>query len=363
MSALTLEEVLYVSRFYSQNTETRKLYNAIREKTIGISDYNAIYKMTQHTKIAEYIYIGNRSHKIYFNLSDAIIEVSENNVLLYIKEISIYILFANKLEYTGLNTYIVNNTIPDSNDLWSKGVEIPYSPYQIILSTQKQKMMFRGLGDEQDIQLVRKFCEELFKCDTTAHDKEITVNMTVNNLQEVKNSIEKLDKFLRQNSSFKPNSRVDILPPIIETISRFGVDIDYTSNYVGTKVRPDTDGLDLLKLLKYGFPETITIINNITTNNTITNSGDNVNISPIYSGNGNTVNSSIKVINPKEKIAKEWIGKNLPNDGDSTSEIYNRYKIENPNRVIASKIFNSIMKDNGYENIRDKKSIHRWYKI
>lgn len=356
---MNTEEISYVGSFFGRE---KKLYDIIKEKTIGETKIGALFKMTQNLYLTQLLYVGRKTHKSYFYLSDAIFEINENNVLLYIKEIDIYILFSNKTDFNNLNIAIYDVLIPNKNDIPKNTEEITYSPYQIVLSSQKQKMVFRGIGDDNDLQMARKFCEELFGCDTleasTEHEKEITVNMTVDNLQEVKNRVEKLDIFLRKNSSFRPISRMDIYPPRTESICG----LDYTANYIGLNARPDANGIALLNSLKYGFPETVNI--NITNNNinNITNNGNGVNIAPISGGQNNCANLTNKVVNTKEKVAREWVSRNLPNDGDSTTETHNRYKTENAGNTLSIKSFNNIIKENGYENARRSDTLHRWYK-
>lgn len=350
MSRLTSREIREASYFCDKYPP---LYEAILNRTVGTLNVCAIYQMADNYRVTATIYQSSFQFRAYFHLSDAIGEINEDNVLFKVAELEIFILFDDIKEYKSFMERVYGATIPGS--LMDPIYKIyPFSPYQIVLLNQKQKIVLKAFGDDDSIQAVIEYCQELFKCGTITKQmdnyKEITVQTMVDNFQEVRNSVEKLNDYLGKNSGTKNVKNVNIVAPRPEVAGN----MNYTSSFIGNSIYPEMPGYDVVSILKSKLVDPVNIIvvngNNATIN---LNSGNSIT---------NTTNIIKENKNSSEKLTKEWIIKNAPKDGDSTTETFDKYKLEMKGQSLSLKKFTAAMREAGYENIRRNGPTHKWYK-
>jgi len=72
--------------------------------------------------------------------------------------------------------------------------------------------------------------------------------------------------------------------------------------------------------------------------------------------NINTIKN--KLHDDKKKFVDEWVGNNLPNTGDLTSDYYNKYKSEcDKNLQLTIQKFTKCVTDFGYYKLHEKKEL------
>lgn len=343
MSIITssnIQEVLEFSQKYD------KLYNKIMKVDPNIS-LNTLYKVSNHHIIADNIFSTDITCNRYFNFIEAFTELDDTRILVNIEELDMYLIFTDILEYSKMMERIYSNIIRDD---WSKQFyplekEPNCSPYQIILSNQKQKIVFLVNGNTDDINDIRKHCLDLFKCDNEITNgkkyKEITVQLHTANLNESIALITKLKDYLRaRNASLM--KRVDILP--VEDINFNNK--RYYYSFIGKTLENDKE-FDFKKVLKY-LPE------DRMTNLTINVNG-NLHIGNIINNNNNDPEKR------RHDEAYNWVANNLPNVGTSSKDFYDSYKTYLNGRIVISPYkFNKIVVSFGYENKKGTNGIHKW---
>jgi hypothetical protein len=346
---MNCNKLINMAEISAKNTE---LYDMIFADTVDSLKMETFYKMTQNEKLVYQIYKANDINgkklcKKYNELNNAINSITNQNILLSIGNIGIYLIFDNVNDYTNMmNRFIVDEF---SKSLYPhlKDVSMLLEPYQIILETQKQKIVFLiTKGDNEDIKFIRNYCKIIFGVDTilteTKDLKQIIVQLTVNNFQQSLESVNVL-----KNSLYSQHEdmidRVSIDTPFCGGKSN----IKYSKVYVGN----DSNNMSPEQLLI--FNPTI-IVNNIV----------NININANTVINGNNIINNNTNMTPKEtrsNIAKNWISANLPSSGSSSRDFYNKYKNEIENGHISVSEFTNVVKEYGYINLKSD-GIHRWFK-
>jgi hypothetical protein len=308
-----------------------ELYNKILCDIPNIS-INSLYKMIEHKVLTIIIFNSGVNCNKYFNLVEALSKLDNTHILIFIEELELYLTFVDihkcskMLDRVCFNkTYIAKiekefNAVPTC------------SPYQIVLSNQRQKLTFTITGNDEDIKEVRKCCRDLFKCDTEINDyrfngnkkyNEITVQLMADNLKESANLVEELKDYLHTINPIL-RKRVDIYPmdDIIYDNKRY-----YLSFLGKTLEKENTFCFDFSyydKILKY-MPE------------------------------DNFEHKMMNEITQKRNVLK-WLSTNLPKDGDLIDVVYLCYK-NTPNSNITDLMFNNIIISLGY----CKKKVNNMY--
>lgn len=323
-----IEIIREVAGFCEKEVE---LYNKILCDIPNVS-INSLHKMIKHKVLTFIIFNSGVKCNKYFNFAETLSKLDNTHILIFIEELELYLTFIDINKCSKLldmlcfnKTYIAKieknfNSIPIC------------SPYQIVLSNQRQKFTFMITGSDEDIKEVRKYCCDLFKCDTEINDyrfddnkkyNEITVQLIIDNLKESASLIEELKDYLYLNNPVL-RKRVDIylMDDIIYDNKR------YYLSFLGKTIEKETtlcfDFSYYDKILKYT-PE------------------------------DNLEHKMMNEITQKRNVLK-WLSVNLPKDGDLIDVVYLCYK-NTPNANITAVMFNNIIISLGYY----KKKVNNMY--
>lgn len=350
MNTVSLNEIVEIVEFFKKY---EKLYNNIMKISANVS-LNTLHKITKNLLIADKVFSTDIECDRYFNFVEAFSELDDTRILVNIEELDMYLIFTNIEAYSKMMKRIYDIIIDQiETQNCSIRTELNFTPYQIVLSNQKQKIVFLINGsNDNDIDDIRKHCFDLFKCDTEItygkKYKEITVQLLTANLNESKILITQLNDYLRARNALLMN-RVDILP--------IG-DMSYNNKrYYSSFIGKMTDIKQLSAIIDYDFARDLKYLpenRSITLNVNVNGNGN------VYIGN-NMVNNNGSYEERRQDDALTWISANLPKNGDSSKDFYDFYKLSlNGKNPLSVYKFNKIVVSFGYENKKTSDNIHRW---
>lgn len=307
----------------------------------------SLYKISQNAPLANLLFCSTVKARRYFELEHAIAKLNNHNILIGIDEVSIYLLFDNLTNYLNFMTKVYDAIIHDP--IHGKNTECEgasFSPRQIILSFQSQKIIFRINGTPEDIELARKYCEELFgvKVVITTDDgqKLINIAIIIENLDKIAENIMKIQRYI--------NTKDDDLTRRIAMHAPREFTIDGKLYIMPIVTNEDHDKrFDIVGYLGR-IPDAV-VVNVITVNNTI--NGDN-----------GKINNMCSIKNKKsddDEPVKKWITDFMEVydvDEIESQKLYDTYKSDNPNGVSQIK-FSKIMTEMGYKKTRDH-GVRKW---
>lgn len=275
-------------------------------------------------------------------LNKILLEKKEGDILLYIEDISKYILFNNFADYKGFIQSIADD----------KGIK---TCYQIVLTNEKQKAVLSYSNNSENIEkdleelsnLIRKHLKSESKITYSELHQKHQIILTdciaenyYNNYKfyhDLKSHISNKPEIVNNLGVFDPQHNDNIVKYIYEIITQSNGkssrhDIDYYTNLVSIPNK------------NQNYPPMIFITNNI--NNS-------------FNGNNNT--NIISKKEDKNSLATKWIKNNPPNDKEFTQEYYDKYLAEIKVNCLGINKFSIIIKNLGYENIKNGKR-HIWIK-
>jgi hypothetical protein len=346
---LNTTEIIQIAAFTDNNP---KLYKTITSATIGEAPIHTLYKMSQNLMTTYKVYEERFDCKRYFNISDAVFHLNRDNILVIIQEIGVYLLFDDIDKYNTLANSIVS-TINDYDNHDYK--DSTFSPYQILLKDQHQKIIFfaKNVNDE-DVTNIKTICEKKFntKILVLKADNHIEFTFQTNIIaQSFNDTVSKFNELSENITKYHAELSDKIqLPPVSKT----AIGNEYIKYYVGN-INQQQMIYDLKELLKY-IPSSGNNIN-ITFNN---NNGNGNFTTGDHNGDNNTTYKTS--FDEKKLVATEkWINSNLPEENAGVSAYYDRCKLELDNMITSNIKFNSILRDLGYEQHR-KNNICYWKK-
>lgn len=351
-----------------------KLYSAIVSATSDNVNLLSLYKMTNHEVIVNQIFSPDVKCDRYYMLSNALSKMNEDRVLIRIGQIDLYILFDRDDRYKFLLNRIYDWVIPsDIKTSVGTGIAIEFSQYQLILTIQKQKIIFLITASDKDIEATRKYCKELFGCETILtcdkDTKQITICIDVDSFALVEAEISKLEKYIDKIDS-ELYDRIRIRK--LREMEHDGK--SYTIAMV--KIGDQDKLLDIIKYLGSA-PDKFIVnnITNITVNNVnnVNNSNNTLNnsnmITDIY-GNDIDINQQIKKKGKGYLVSDEalkWVEdahKNKMIDKSSTHDLYLKYrdeKVAEDKKCLREGPFGDLIILKGYHRDRRGDGTTRWY--
>lgn len=323
---------------------------------VGIVDstFDFMIKINNNRRITDMVFNPKFNCKRYITFDDATKNAKKCTIVTYVNEIGVYCLFDNIDDFnifmSNISEYTRNN-----------GPII--TTYQVVFADQVQKITFYMIGgNDEEIENIKFKCENHFNTQVAINkDKEehiITINKEVNGISGIQNEVDKLKDNILAHDNMKIN-----LGKIIESNPNY---IMHNIDHIG-----EWNGVYDNNMLKYNVTNNNTplfvIVNNINTiNNNVTNNiTNNVNSSV----NNNNNNNSTKIVymsvtERKHDMASKWVALNLPVDGISTVEYYNKYKTETDKEIgyIGLNGISKIVRRYSYKNKKDTDKIHKWKK-
>lgn len=269
----------------------------------------------------------------YYNLRAALNSLIASDILVCIKQLDAYIKFENVEDYRDFirNIHLKMDLDPDMYK--KEEIITAFTPYQIVLANQTQKVVFLATGNDEDIKAVLEKCKEVFRQEVIILEgennvKEITVQLSVDNLKMAEERINDLHSRLVDEET-GIHERVDIKMPRIEKLD----EKQYIRCLLAVNEKTLIDSLKNVRDLY--------IINN--------------------NGNNYQVLCDLPVINVDNRLArtKEWIGEQSIEAKTSTSEMYENYKdhIKKENFTPMNRCdFNKIVEET--HDCKNKKSRH-----
>jgi len=260
----------------------------------------------------------------YAELAEALWNLKGDSILIYFAEINLYGIFTNDAYLNFCRN--INGKIEDEelNTI---------SVYQLVMSGKKQKLVFMCT----DIDYTRKMCDYARDCfgeAASSTKKQITVNISCNDENEITSAYNKLYNYVREKKDFQcceSMKQVQLLQKFQHDYREY----EFSDSIAASNFE------ELTKILK-----SVSVVQ-----------GD---IHIIINNNGVIGNNNVVTINNKD-TAKNWIRENPPAEREKTTEYYKRYSsaIKNP---VADNQFGKLIRENGYENIKSN-SVRYWKKI
>jgi hypothetical protein len=322
-----------------------KLYNEILKTTIDAVPIGSLYKLVKNIYLTVYVYLKGITCDKYFNLNTALAKLTSESILVMIEELGIYCVFNDTLQFKELCDGMYSKYI---NNEFRKNVEdITFTPYQIILSNHKQKIVFIAKGKPEDIETIVKHCKSEINEDvlvlTTSDHIEITMQLQVDNLEQAN---ERFNQFALNMNTYDKELLQNIQLSTPKEIT--GYDKRFIIVYIGEEGKCEGD-YNYKRVLNY-LPQVINptiIINNGTINNTNNNAGNDINTTT------KTINNS-ESLRPKTQINKaiDWIAGNLPPDYITTLEYYEQYRTAfNKINCMHPSKFNELVCEYNYKKV------------
>jgi hypothetical protein len=230
-----------------------------------------------------------------FSLQDAINNLSDNKILVYITEIFLYGVFTLPQYVTFIGR------IQYEDDDCKK---IPYTPKQITLSGFPQRIVFMCSGDNKVVDKIKRYCQIHFKSDVQINNNGDTTDIIiqspiVRNLEESQKLFEQFCEYVNDREDLKQFNLNQVISKHNDT------------TYIVNSLADHRDIMQVEELLEKlsCFPVTINI--------NINNGGTFIN------GNNNVTQITKDKI---KSVAKDWIRKNPPKNREKKSDYYDRYK-------------------------------------
>lgn len=245
-------------------------------------------------------------------LAEALWNLKDDSILIYFAEINLYGIFTNDAYLNFCRN--INGKIEDE--------ELnAISVYQLVISGKKQKLVFMCT----DVDYTRKMCDYARDCfgeSVSSTKKQITVNISCNDENEITSAYNKLYNYVREKKDFQ----------CCESMKQ----------------------IQLLQKFQHGYreceiSESIAAIDNETLNK-ILKSIPNTPNAPIVIviGNNNVVNQTVNV----KDSTREWIRNNPPNEREITTKYFQRYSDETKGRKVANNVFGTLVREEGYHVIQ-----------
>lgn len=277
----------------------------------------------------------------YFIFEIALKRFTNPGVLLYIAELRASIMFENINAFEMFNRNVLTKVnaykellkeYPDGNIPSFSGEIKSYTPYQIILTTEPQKIMFSIKGTKNNIMDIQKYCSDFFGKTVTYSEidglGEMTVDIYVDKYQDSIGQTNLFKKYI--SDSFEDLFQEIEIDPL--RMRRVG-DIEFIKPLL------KIDNYDqIVSSLKAGCIANIHITQNyiINNNQTYTNC------------NNTTINNTNITNNVRMNSAKNWIKNKKIKPNTSTKELYEEYANDmrtRQNTPIYPKIFNEIVEN------------------
>lgn len=316
---MSAEDIVEVSNFYAKKTnEVIEI-----EKLLGDVPRSIITNILRNPRLFR---AYKRSDcKKYANILNALDNLTDNDILIFISELQLYGIFLPN-DYLNFTKQIVE---------MNEDKEMKSNPFQVVLNNKKQKLVFlctnHVAGNEaaatidRIAQLTRDHFGTTVNIIENDNGIEITVNKIING-DERNDQIEKLIEYISKHDKNIANK--------ISLIQTFR---DREYKYTTPKLKKDISTLEeLITILKTS--PNITIYGNI---NIANNGGVNI--------NGN--NNAVQTFADKKLSATNWIGNNLPDNHDITTEYYSKYELST-NFPIHNNQFGKLVKNFGYKTVK-----------
>jgi hypothetical protein len=326
-----------------------KIYDSILKKSIDSPPLSSYYKMFKNIHLTSYIYKETTICNRYFNLNTALAKLTAESILVMIEEIGIYCVFNDALEFKLLYENMYSNCI--SSEFRENDKSNTFTPYQIILSNHKQKIVFLANGKPEDIETIVKHCKTEINPDVlvlNADDHiEITMQIPVDDLEQTN---ERFNQFAHKLNIYDKELLQNVKLSAPREITTY--DKKFIMVYIGEENEKMNIGYDYKRILNY-LPQatnTTIIINN--NNNTTNNNCNNI------TGNENEI--ATKTINnneglrPKTQTDKtvDWISGNLPPDYITTLDYYEQYRTAfNKINCMHPSKFNELVCEYNYKKV------------
>jgi hypothetical protein len=347
---LTSAQVDEISTFI---TTYPGLYKMITDASIGEVPMNTIYKMSKNMMITHKIYEEKYDCRRFFSINEAISQLNRDNILVIVQEIGTYLLFDEISNYHNLvNSIFGTINHYDTCDFRNN----TFSPYQIVLKDQPQKIVFFAKdSNDNDVDRIKEVCKKLFNTDILVLKADGHTEFTLLDTPSAKSFTDTTVEFgkLTEKLTKYHNNLANVvqLPPINKTM----LGDDYIIYYVGNT---NTNSIEYAtnSLMKY-LPSKGDGVTSVTVNVTTNITGNNNNIN---TGSGNI---KVKKLSPEKrlKITEEWINNNLPEDSIGSSDYYNLYRDNCNIQPISPGKFNDFVSNLGYNKQR-KDNINYWIK-
>jgi hypothetical protein len=324
------------------------IYSTILKTSIDAIPISSLYKLAKNLRLTNRIYSETTICDKYFNLDTALAKLTTESILVMIEELGLYCVFNDALQFKQLCDVMYGKYI--NGEFYDNVEGITFTPYQIILSNHKQKIVFLANGKPEDIEMVVKHCKTEINNDvlvlTTDDHIEITMQIPVDDLEQTN---ERFNQFAHKMNTYDKELMRNIKLSKPKEIT--GYDKRFIMVYVGEegKCEGDYDYKRILNYLPTPMNSTI-IINNIT------NNGDG----NITNNAGNDINATTKTINnneslrPKTQIDKaiDWIADNLPPDYITTLDYYEQYRTAfNKINCMHPSKFNKLVCEYNYKKV------------
>jgi hypothetical protein len=323
------------------------------------------YKISKNVYLAYKVFNKHLECKRYFSFDSTLTKINETNITVLIEELNVYCIFQNISVFQTFAVDVYDSIYLDMG--FNPAPEgTTFNPYQIVLSNQKQKIIFFASGVAGDINLLKNKCENYFKknvriindgkCDV------ITVDLELNNLFETACEFKRF-KDLLQVSEVNLARNIELREPddIIHNNYRYMLyNIANSGAWKGVY-----DAETILKYLPTG------CVNNIVFFNTTI--GDNNNIGDYIAANNTLTNSNLAqgdiiITKPgrdkksRDEYARNWVKNNPPTSGDRTKVYYGLYANSvGDTTPINTAEFGAMVESYGFHKIKSG-AYHKWIK-
>ncbi|SIP85966.1 Hypothetical protein PACV_251 [Pacmanvirus A23] len=230
----------------------------------------------------------------YENIVEALNNYTSDNILVYFTELEVYGIFEVDAYYNMVKKLMENE---EDND-----IKIPFTPKQIVLSGNKQKIIM--LCTNENIDKIKNYANEFFKSGVIVKN---------NSADEIEIMVE--------------NKLIDNSDDVAKLFKEF-------YGYIYKKDKQLTDNIKLPKIHMAGDKQYI--CKNISADNYLSNVNDIIKLLATHNpaaniqvnvmiGGGQVINGDfINKLKPDDS-AKEWVKNNPPNDHEITTDYYKRY--------------------------------------
>jgi hypothetical protein len=317
--------------------------------SIDVPPHNIIHKMAKNWRLANQVYNKDIICDRYFDLDHALAKLTDEYILVMIEELGIFCLFNNMDSFALLCSRMYNNIYGASP------TDITFTPYQIILSNSRQKIVFIAKGSKEDIDSIVEICKKEMDADVLVEDVkdhiEITIQISVDNAEQTK---EAFNKFALRMNFYNEElvEKINLAP--IHIVNDYKK--DFIMSYVGQNKMDDYDYNSLLKFIPPNSSPIIVNVNNyVIKNNGINNIGNNIGNNTIFNNRPDKIH---------EKKAKNWISANLPSNNMLSSKYYDNYKLAfSQDKHICQTVFNDIVYSYNYKKILNSERKRVWKKL
>lgn len=289
---MNLTTMIYTNAMESEDKvfrfrdEVPNLYGRARAIT---RDMDILAKIHNNIKLFTKIY--NSGCLIFVELVRAIYTINtlpDETLLIHFTEIDLYGIFTHDQYLHFIKN--LNDEIEDHN--------INVNLYQIVISGKKQKLVF-ACTDINYFEKLQNYARECFQSNITNSSNQITIDIVTQSENEIADSYNKLYNYI--------NNRRDYV--CCESMKQIQLINDMNYYYRKYSINDTLESKtkdDLFKLIRTA--------SHVVINGNINIGNNNIN------GNGNIIN---KIINDE---SDNWIKNNPPNEHESTSAYYTRYK-------------------------------------